>query len=72
MEFKVGDKACYPGHGVGVIKAIETLDFDDIRQTMYVLKINFFRCKRGGTIFYNFQCLFDSNHSSFLLMGAQK
>ncbi len=39
MEFKVGDKAVYPGHGVGMIKAIETIDFDGIEQTMYVLKI---------------------------------
>ena len=39
MEFKVGDKAVYPAHGVGVIKGIETPDFDEIRQTFYVLKI---------------------------------
>jgi CarD family transcriptional regulator len=39
MDFKVGDKAVYPGHGVGVIKAVETMDFDGFRQTMYVLKI---------------------------------
>ena len=39
MDFKVGDKAVYPAHGVGVIKGIETQDFDEIRQTFYVLKI---------------------------------
>jgi CarD family transcriptional regulator len=39
MDFKVGDKAVYPGHGVGVIKGVETSDYDGIRQTMYVLKI---------------------------------
>ena len=39
MEFKVGDKAVYPGHGVGVIQAIETLDLDGVKATMYVLKI---------------------------------
>lgn len=39
MEFKVGDKAVYPGHGVGVIQAVETIDIGDERATMYVLKI---------------------------------
>jgi len=39
MEFKVGDKAVYPAHGVGVIKGIETKDLEDVRQTFYVLKI---------------------------------
>ena len=39
MEFKVGEKAVYPAHGVGVIKGIETQDFDGFRQTFYVLKI---------------------------------
>ena len=39
MDFKVGDKAVYPAHGVGVIKGIETQDVDEIRQTFYVLKI---------------------------------
>lgn len=39
MEFKVGDKAVYPGHGVGVVKGVETIDFDGARSTMYVLKI---------------------------------
>ena len=39
MEFKVGDKAVYPGHGVGVVQAVETLDVGEERTTMYVLKI---------------------------------
>jgi len=39
MEFKVGDKAVYPGQGVGLIKAVETVDFDGTRHTMYVLMI---------------------------------
>ena len=39
MEFKVGEKAVYPAHGVGVVKGIETQDFDGGRQTFYVLKI---------------------------------
>ena len=39
MEFKVGDKAVYPAHGVGVVKGIETKDLEDVRQTFYVLKI---------------------------------
>ena len=39
MEFKVGDKAVYPGHGVGVVRAVETLEFDSIKTQMYVLKI---------------------------------
>ena len=39
MEFKVGDKVVYPAHGVGVIKAVETIDFDGDRYTFYVLTI---------------------------------
>ena len=39
MEFKVGDKAVYPGHGVGVVRSVETTDFDGIRVTLYILKI---------------------------------
>jgi len=39
MEFKVGDKAVYPGHGVGVVQSIETQDYDGVRATMYKLKI---------------------------------
>ena len=40
MQFKVGDKAVYPAHGVGVIRAIEEQEFDGLDpQTFYVLKI---------------------------------
>ena len=40
MEFKVGEKAVYPAHGVGVVKGIETQDVEGGgRQTFYVLKI---------------------------------
>ncbi len=39
MQFKVNDKAVYPGRGVGVIKSIETKDIDGDKQTYYTLKI---------------------------------
>lgn len=39
MDFKVGDKAVYPAHGVGVIAAIEHVDFDGVIHTFYVMKI---------------------------------
>ncbi len=39
MEFKVGDKAVYPGHGVGVVRSVETTDFDGVRVTLYIVKI---------------------------------
>ncbi|MCB9746087.1 MAG: CarD family transcriptional regulator [Alphaproteobacteria bacterium] len=39
MQFKVGDKAVYPAHGVGVIKAIETRAVEDVTATFYILKI---------------------------------
>lgn len=39
MEFKVGDMAVYPGHGVGVISDVETTEVEDATVTMYVLKI---------------------------------
>ncbi len=39
MEFKVGDMAVYPGHGVGVISDVETIDVEGTSATMYVLKI---------------------------------
>jgi len=39
MEYNVGDRAVYPGHGVGVIQAIETIDLEGASATMYVLKI---------------------------------
>lgn len=39
MEFKVGEKAVYPAHGVGTVKGIESQDFEGFRQTFYVLRI---------------------------------
>ena len=39
MEFKVGDKAVYPAHGVGVIRAVETKELEGVKSTFYVLKI---------------------------------
>ena len=39
MAFKIGDKAVYPAHGVGVIEGIETREIAGITQTFYVLKI---------------------------------
>lgn len=38
-EFKVGDKAVYPAHGVGVIKKIETKDICGSSVDFYVIKI---------------------------------
>ncbi len=37
--FQIGDKAVYPGHGVGVIEAIETKQFSGKEQIFYILKI---------------------------------
>ena len=40
MDFKRGDMAVYPAHGVGVIHAIETKSFKDgKRESFYVLRI---------------------------------
>ena len=39
MAFKIGDKAVYPAHGVGVIEGIETREIAGTTQTFYVLKI---------------------------------
>lgn len=39
MQFNVGDKAVYPGRGVGVIKTIGPLDIEGDDQTYYTLKI---------------------------------
>lgn len=38
-QFKVGDKAVYPAHGVGVIKRIESRKIGDTNQDFYVLQI---------------------------------
>lgn len=37
--FQVGDKAVYPGHGVGVIEAIETKQISGKEQKFYILRI---------------------------------
>jgi CarD family transcriptional regulator, regulator of rRNA transcription len=39
MTFKVGDKAVYPAHGVGIIEGVETREIAGTKQTFYVLKI---------------------------------
>lgn len=39
MEFKVGEKAVYPGHGVGVITHIQDFQIDDLVSEVYVLRI---------------------------------
>lgn len=39
MQFKVGDKAVYPAHGVGVIKRIESRRIGEVNQDFYVLQI---------------------------------
>lgn len=39
MEFKVGDKAVYPAHGVGIIRAIETKELEGASATFYEIKI---------------------------------
>ena len=37
--FKIGDKAVYPAHGVGVVSAIENRNISGTQQTYYILKI---------------------------------
>ena len=37
--FKIGDKAVYPGHGVGVIDAIEAKEISGRAHTFYILRI---------------------------------
>lgn len=45
MQFKVGDKACYPAHGVGLIKEITSITMPDpvtgeeYKDDFYILKI---------------------------------
>jgi CarD family transcriptional regulator len=39
VAFKVGDNAVYPGHGVGVVKAIETKEIFGKKQTFYTIQI---------------------------------
>lgn len=38
-QFKPGDKAVYPAHGVGEVKAIETREISGNKQTFYILRI---------------------------------
>ena len=37
--FQIGDKAVYPGHGVGVIEAIETREIMGKQQSFFILRI---------------------------------
>jgi CarD family transcriptional regulator len=37
--FQIGDKAVYPGHGVGVIEAIESKQISGKEQIFFILKI---------------------------------
>lgn len=40
MDFKIGDMAVYPAHGVGVVQSIETKGFaDGKKESFYVLRI---------------------------------
>ena len=39
QQFKPGDMAVYPAHGVGEVKAIETREISGNRQSFYILKI---------------------------------
>lgn len=39
LEFKVGDNAVYPSHGVGVIKKIEEKKIAGEKKTFYVLQV---------------------------------
>lgn len=39
FQFKPGDKAVYPAHGVGEVKAIETREISGSKQTFYILRI---------------------------------
>ena len=39
MEFKVGDNAVYPSHGVGQVCAIETKNYGGIETTFYSIRI---------------------------------
>ena len=37
--FQIGDKAVYPGHGVGVIEAIETKQISGKELMFYILRV---------------------------------
>jgi len=48
VQFKVGDRAVYPAHGVGIIKGIEKVDLGDGNlQDVYICKI----LENGMTLF---------------------
>src|SRR3990172_4499137 len=36
---KVGDKAVYPAHGVGVVSGMESKEYSGVKQTFYIFKI---------------------------------
>ena len=38
-KYNIGDKAVYPGHGVGEIEAIETKKINDMELSFYIMKI---------------------------------
>ena len=37
--FKIGDKAVYPAHGVGIIESIENKEISGTKHTFYILRI---------------------------------
>ena len=39
MQFKVGDQAVYPGHGLGKITSIETKEISGAKQTFYSIML---------------------------------
>jgi len=39
IDFKIGDNAVYPAHGVGLVKSIETKEISGKKQSFYILKI---------------------------------
>ena len=39
LTFKVGDKAVYPAHGVGVVQGIESKEIAGRKQTFYILRM---------------------------------
>ena len=39
LTFKVGDKAVYPSHGVGVVQGIESQEIAGKKQSFYVLRM---------------------------------
>ena len=39
LAFKVGDKAVYPAHGVGVVQGIESTEIAGKKQQFYILRM---------------------------------